>query len=103
MPTEWDIWLCYVEFDDGSGNGKSRPILIFQCLQDKYEAFYITTKGPRDEFDYSVKHFKRSGLNEPSYIRIENMLEVKHTDLKMKLGRLWVKDIYLFQEFLEGF
>ncbi len=80
-PAVGDIWLAYVEFSDHPGIGKVRPVVVIDVHDDRclVVAAKVTSKDLR--VDGSAKcipilDWERCGLRKPSYIRLDQRLEL---------------------------
>lgn len=99
-PQVGDIWLAWVEFSDHPGVGKVRPIVIVDvdggaCLA---LAAKVTSKDLRADASGKVVpiiDWESCGLRKPSYIRLDQRLEVPFDRLirDEPIGRL--PDVYL--------
>ena len=80
-PLVGDIWLAYVEFSDHPGVGKVRPVVVVDVRQDV--CVVVAAKVPTKDLcaDGSgmcipIIDWQTYGLRKPSYIRLDQKLEL---------------------------
>ena len=76
-----DIWLAYVEFSDRPGVGKVRPVVVVDVLRDVavVVAAKVTSRDLRASgqgWSIPIIDWDLCGLRKPSYIRLDQKLEV---------------------------
>ena len=94
-PEAGDIWLAYVEFSDHPGVGKVRPVVVIDVLGDVcvVVAAKVTSKDlGRDGSGRVVPiiDWADCGLRKPSYVRLDQKLELSFESLlrEAPIGRL---------------
>lgn len=94
-PVAGDIWLAYVEFADHPGVGKVRPVVVLDVLDDVcvVVAAKVTFKDLRQRGKGSVVpiiDWEDCGLRKPSYVRLDQKLELSFESLLRgePIGRL---------------
>ncbi len=99
-PHVGDIWLAYVEFIDHPGVGKVRPVLVIDVHDDACVALAakITSKdlAARGEGKcIPIPNWADHGLRKPSYVRVDQRLELAYENLlrEAPIGR--VSDTFL--------
>ncbi|MBQ9001599.1 MAG: type II toxin-antitoxin system PemK/MazF family toxin [Eggerthellaceae bacterium] len=80
------MWLAYVEFSDHPGVGKVRPVVVIDVVDDTciVVAAKVTSKDLRQDSSGSVVpiiDWDECGLRKPSYIRIDQKLELSFESL----------------------
>jgi len=75
MNSENDVLILYVPFNDGSGKGKVRPVLLLQMTKSGMKVFRITSKYSTKSAKiqkryYEIQDWKEAGLDRPSWIDI---------------------------------
>ena len=80
-PETGDIWLAYVEFADKPGVGKVRPVVIVDVRDDVCVAIAakVTSRDLRANGSGNcvpIIDWDACGLRKPSYIRLDQKLEL---------------------------
>ena len=80
-PAPGDIWLAYVEFADHPGVGKVRPVVVVEVHVDACVvlAAKVTSKDLRADGSGNcipIIDWETCGLRKPSYIRLDQRLEL---------------------------
>ena len=99
-PVVGDSWLAYVEFSDHPGIGKVRPVVVIDVFDDVCVAIAakVTSKDLRQSGSGSVVpiiDWSECGLRKPSYVRLDQKLELSFESLLREepIGRL--SDVYM--------
>ncbi|WP_165053390.1 type II toxin-antitoxin system PemK/MazF family toxin [Adlercreutzia sp. ZJ305] len=76
-----DVWLAYVEFADHPGAGKVRPVVVVDVRRDRCVAVAakVTSKDLRADGSgrcVPIIDWDSCGLRKPSYIRLDQKLEI---------------------------
>ena len=94
-PEVGDIWLAYVEFIDHPGVGKVRPVVVIDVMDEAciVMAAKVTSKDLRTSGAGNcipIIDWEACGLRKPSYIRLDQKLEVAFENLLRDepIGRL---------------
>ena len=94
-PQVGDIWLAYVEFADHPGVGKVRPVVIVDVREESCVALAakVTSKDLRADGSgrcVPIIGWERCGMRKPSYIRLDQKLEIAFEKLLRgePIGRL---------------
>lgn len=85
-PSFGDIWLAYVEFADCPGVGKVRPVVVLDVQDDTciVVAAKVTSQNLIDRGNkhcISIENWNECGLRKPSYIRLDQKLELAFENL----------------------
>ena len=85
-PSVGDVWLAYVEFEDHPGIGKVRPVVVIDVRNELcvVVAAKVTSKDLRSDGSghcIPIIDWERCGLRKPSYIRLDQKLEVAFENL----------------------
>lgn len=80
-PSVGEIWLAYVEFSDHPGVGKVRPVVVVDVQDDMCVviAAKVTSKDLRADGSglcIPIIDWEICGLRKPSYIRLDQKLEL---------------------------
>lgn len=80
-PSIGDIWLAYVEFSDHPGVGKVRPVVVVDVREDLcvVVAAKVTSKDLCADGSgrcIPIIDWEQCGLRKPSYIRLDQRLEL---------------------------
>ena len=91
---KYDIWIAKVNFAEIKGY-KVRPVLVIDSNNIFVLSLKITGHAPREEdpLDYKIVHWKESGLEKPSTLRIGQKLQVPESNFYKKIGHLHSEDI----------
>ena len=99
-PKPGDIWLAYVEFLDHPGIGTVRPVFVIDVQGEMCVAIAakVTSRDLREEGSGNcvpIIDWNECGLLRPSYLRLDQKIEVAFENLlrDAPLGRL--SDVYL--------
>jgi len=92
---QWEIWDANVKFDD-SDEIKKRPVLVIDAESGIAIALKMTTHPPRDDNEYILKDWEKSGLKKPTTIRTSKVLHLLDSDIIKKRGSLTLKDRVAF-------
>ncbi|WP_413815514.1 type II toxin-antitoxin system PemK/MazF family toxin [Christensenella minuta] len=84
----WDIWYAEYAYEDEPECSKDRPVLIINVNPLNLVMLKITSQGPRDSYDYTIKKWREAGLKEESHIRMLHRLSAKEEDFRRKIGSL---------------
>lgn len=97
MMKRYEIWRGRVKFEESGEEIKERPVLLWggQAFLVAYKMTGTDRGDNRDE--YRVRHWKESGLEKPTSIRIRKVLKLENTDLVCKIGELDKRDRLLFE------
>ena len=94
-PGTGDIWLAHVEFADKPGVGKVRPVVVINVRDDIciVIAAKVTSKDLRADGSGNcipIIDWDSCGLRKPSYIRLDQKLELAFEKLLRNepIGRL---------------
>lgn len=85
-PRPGEIWLAYVEFLDHPGIGKVRPVLVIDVRKETCIAIAakVTSKDLREDGSgkcIPIIDWNECGLLKPSYLRLDQKLEVAFENL----------------------
>lgn len=85
-PNVGEIWLAWVEFSDHPGVGKVRPVVVIDVRDDVCMVIAAKVTSKNLEADGSGKcipilDWQRCGLRKPSYIRLDQRLELPMENL----------------------
>lgn len=99
-PYPGDVWLAYVEFADHPGVGKVRPVFVVDVQSEMCVAVVakVTSKDLREDGSgqcIPVIDWESCGLRKPSYIRLDQKIELAFENLlrDAPIGKL--SDAYL--------
>ena len=97
----YEIWDAHVRFED-SDETKTRPVLIWG--QAVFIIAYKMTGTDRgdDRNEFRIEFWKEAGLDKPTSIRIQKLLQLKDTDLIRKRGELDPRDRLRFEIRIAG-
>ena len=92
----YEIWRAKVRFED-SEEIKERPVLIWN--KTAYIIAYKMTGTDRgdDTNEFPIRHWKESGLEKPTTIRIRKVLRLKEEDMLYQMGVLDKRDQLRFE------
>lgn len=93
-PSEWEIWLARVMFEEGTGV-KERPVLVIAPGIAYIISLKITSHPPRKWYagEYQIQEWKGAGLHKESTIRVSQAFQLKPDDFSRKIGSLHPVDI----------
>ena len=100
----YDIFIAFVSW---GSEGKRRPILILDVIDENVKAFSITTQYESKSEEIRVRYFvitdwKQSGLDRPSYVNTNNTVTIPLTavDSNNPIGKLTASDERRLVEFI---
>jgi|GEM_PF-6949829 len=88
----WEVWLAYVEFDDGD-DGKKRPVVIIDDYQGGVVALEMTSRPPKSFDEFVLSDWERVGVKKASTIKTNKELRLSNKSLIHKVGDLGTRDI----------
>lgn len=85
-PSPGDIWLAYVEYKDHPGVGKVRPVIVVAVNGSDLRVFAakVTSKDLSSKGTGVVApiiNWQCCGLRKPSYVRLDQKLELERDRL----------------------
>lgn len=91
---KYDIWIAKVDFAEVKGY-KVRPVLVIDANNVFILSVKITSHSPRkeDPLYYEIVHWKESGLQKQSTLRIGQKLQIPESNFYKKIGHLHSDDI----------
>ena len=100
----FDIYITYVSWESG---GKMRPVLVLEQNETIVNVFNITsqynnkTSAIRRNY-FKINEWQQAGLDKQSYIDTNMIRDIPVAALsgKPKIGRLSMRDIQAFIDFL---
>jgi len=83
-----DIILLSFPLADYTENKKRPALVIFDPGDDDLLVARITTKMSKNEYDYEISGWKKSGLLRPSVIRLDKIATIEKSLIFKNLGKL---------------
>jgi hypothetical protein len=80
-----EIYFANVRFDEGIG-AKIRPVLVVEYDGVKVSAYKMTSHAPRDEQDYPLRDWVKSGLRRETTVRLNKPYCIDPADMRQKIG-----------------
>lgn len=102
--SKYDIFLSKIYFQDPNNPGeylyKKRPVLVMNDETYMIETAEITSHEPRkwDIGDYAIIDWQEAGLDKPSTVRLNLLVDLAPYALDKKLGTLSNRDITNIEE-----
>ena len=88
----WEIWWAYFSYEDGPIR-KRRPVLVVDPQTVFVLSFIITSHGARNQYgEYELIHWRTSGLDRPSTVRLTQLQQLEYADFIKKIGDLHPED-----------
>ena len=101
-----EVWKAWVAYDDGSGDGKTRPVLVLN-VDGEYATVLsspITSTPPRDEYDIEVFDWAEIPLDHVSTARVSKTIDIPISDFCSKVGYMsdddWDNITDLYKDYL---
>lgn len=98
IPSTWEIWWAFVEFEGQPGNGKTRPVLVIPSNNNDAPlvmSLKMTTHPPRLNYpgEYEIIDYQKAGLKKKTVIRCSKAILLDQKAFSSKIGILQPVDI----------
>ena len=101
-----DVVKAVLPFVEGSGSKKRPVAILLDTGDDDVVICKITSRRPRDAYDFRITDLKSAGLPIASTLRVSNVYTLSRAQIEGQLGRLAAPDRktvrFLLQKILDG-
>ncbi|MBZ5610480.1 MAG: type II toxin-antitoxin system PemK/MazF family toxin [Acidobacteriia bacterium] len=87
-----EVVLIRIDFHQTPG-GKLRPaVVLLDAEDDDFVAAPVTSRPPRSNFDLTIRHWRETGLNVSSTIRVHKLTVLAKDEVVRRLAELTTGD-----------